>query len=137
MWTVAPETNFRVTLRPWNVTDLTEHVDRDPQLNGDEKETTITMGGQDNSFTVYSAKPTVVKSLLDHDHFELDWARVVEDGAGHSVADREVLPPADGDIVAVEGSMPVGVLTVKSKPRANDNQSSVVNSETVDSSVFE
>jgi len=119
------------------VPDLTDHVDRDPQLNGDEKETTITMCGQDKSFTVYSAKPTVVKSLLDHDHFELDWARVLADGDGSRVTDRDALPPADGDIVAVEGSMPVGVLTVKSKPRANDNQSSVVNSETVDSSVFE
>lgn len=137
MWVASPETNFGVAVQTRNVTDLTAHVDRDPQLNGDEKETTITMGGQDKSFTVYSAKPTVVKSLLDHDHFELDWARVVADGEGDRVPDREALPPAEGAIVAVEGSMPVGVLTVKSTPRANDNQSSVVNSETIDSSVFE
>ncbi|ERH13327.1 MAG: hypothetical protein J07HB67_02365 [halophilic archaeon J07HB67] len=119
------------------MSELADHVDRDPELSGDEKETTIRMCGQDKRCSVFSAKPTVVKSLLDHDHFELGWARVLADGESRHVDDRSVLPPETGSIVAVEGAMPVGVLTVKSKPRANNNQSSIVNSETIDSSVFE
>lgn len=59
------------------------------------------------------------------------------DGESSRVDNRDALPPAEGSIVAVEGEMPVGVLTVKSKPRADNNQSSIVNSETIDSSVFE
>ena len=119
------------------MTELADHVDRDPALSGDEKETTITMCGQDKRFSVFSAKPTVVKSLFDHDHFELEWARVLADGESTDVDTRSALPPESGSIVAVQGTMPVGVLTVKSKPRADNNQSSIVNSETIDSSVFE
>ena len=118
-------------------TELADRVDRDPELSGDEKETSISMYGQDKHFTIYSAKPTVVKSLLEHDHFDLSWARVLEDGEPERVRDRATLHEVEGDIVAVRGEMPVGVLTVKSKPRANNHQSSVVTAETIDSSVFE
>ena len=117
--------------------EVVDKVNRDPKLSGDEKETTITMYGQDKWFGIFSAKPTVVKSLLKHDHFELTWARVIEDDNSVRANDRGTLEETDGDIVAVKGTMPVGVLTVKSKPRANNNQSGIVNSETIDSSVFE
>lgn len=117
--------------------ELVERVDRDPQLSGDEKETTITMYGRDKWFSVFSAKPTVVKSLLKHDHFELERARLVTEDGIERVGTRAELRSCEGDIVAVEGEMPVGVLTVKSKPRANNHQSSIVSSETIDPSVFE
>ncbi|MFB6193717.1 MAG: hypothetical protein ABEI75_01510 [Halobaculum sp.] len=116
---------------------LVERVDRDPSLSGDEKETTITMYGGDKKFSVFSAKPTIVKSLLEHDYFELEWARVMRDGGSEHVESRAALAETGGDIVAVRGQMPVGVLTVKSKPRANNHQSSIVTAETIDSSVFE
>jgi len=116
--------------------ELADRVDRDPKLGGDEKETTITMCGQDKHFDIFSAKPTVIKSLLQHDHFQLEWARVLDDEGGERVKDEESLKGQDGDIVAVSGEMPVGVLTVKSKPRANNHQSSIVSHETIDSSVF-
>lgn len=120
--------------------ELSDRVDQDPNLSGDEKETTITMYGQDKQFVVYSAKPTVIKSLLDHDHMELAWARVVQDESGDEVErveSRQELTDVPGDIVAVKGTMPVGVLSVKSKPRVNDHQSNIVTAETIDSSVFE
>lgn len=117
--------------------DLVDKVDRDPMLEGDEKETTITMYGLDKTFSIFSAKPTIIKSLLKHDHFELEWARMIGDDGATRVTEREALKETDGDIVALEGQMPIGVLTVKSKPRANNHQSSIVSSETIDSSVFE
>jgi hypothetical protein len=116
---------------------LSDRVNRDPKLSGDEKETTITMYGQDKHIHIFSAKPTVMKSLLKHDYFELESARVVKNGKSKTVGSRDELETVDGDIVAVEGEMPVGVLTVKSKPRVNNHQSNIVNSETIDSSVFE
>jgi hypothetical protein len=116
---------------------LIERVDRDPKLSGDEKETTITMYGQDKEFDIFSAKPTVIKSLLKHDHFELGTARVLREDGADRVHSRDQLKEVSGDIVTVEGKMPIGVLTVKSKPRANNHQSSIVNSETIDSSVFD
>jgi hypothetical protein len=119
-------------------TDLVERVNRDPALNGDEKETTITMYGQDKHFQIFSAKPTVVKSLLKHNHFELRWARLMEeDNSVQRITERETLEKAEGDIVAISGEMPVGVLTVKSAPRTNNHQSSIISTETIDPSVFE
>lgn len=117
--------------------ELIDRVNRDPELNASEKETTITMRGDEKEYSVFSAKPTVVKSLLKHDHFELDRARLMDDSEWHRVDERSKLEASDGDIVAVEGTMPIGTLTVKSKPRANNNQSSIVNAETIDPSVFE
>jgi len=117
--------------------DLSAQVDRDPKLSGDEKETTITMCGQDKHFRIHSSKPTVLKSLLKHDHFDLEWARVIGANETKRVESRDQLEQTDGDIVAATGRMPVGVLTVKSKPRTNNHQSSIVNAETIDSSVFE
>lgn len=116
---------------------LADKVDRDPQLSGSEKETTITMYGDDKRFKMYSAKPTVVKSLLRHDHFELEWARVLDDETSEYYENKDALQGVKGKIVAVEGTLPVGVLTVKSKPRANDHQSSIVSWETIDPSVFD
>jgi len=75
--------------------------------------------------------------LLKHNHLEIERARVLEDGDKQRVKERESLEETDGSIVAVEATMPIGVLIVKSKPRTNNHQSSIVNAETIDSSVFE
>jgi hypothetical protein len=116
---------------------LEEKVDRDPKLTGSEKETTISMYGDDKRFKMYSAKPTVVKSLLKHDHFEMEWARVLDGETSEYYEGRDELREANGKIVAIEGTLPVGTLTVKSKPRANNHQSSIVSWDTIDPSVFE
>jgi hypothetical protein len=117
--------------------DLRDRVGRDPKLSADEKETTITMYGGDKSFSIYSAKPTVVKSLLAHDHFTLERARVLTPDGIESYDERAALEGSVGTIAAVTGEMPIGTLTVKSKPRTTDHQSSIVNAETVDPSVFQ
>lgn len=117
--------------------ELPDRVESDPMLNGHEKETTITMCGMDKEFCIFSAKATVVKSLLDHDYFSLEWAEVIEGSTRYYVETRSELESSNGSIVGVEGKMPVGALTVKSKPRTNNHQSSIVNSETIDPSVFE
>lgn len=118
-------------------TKLDERVNRDPRLTADEKETSISMYGGDKKFTIFSAKPTIVKSLLDHDHFDLISARLLNDGTKSNVSSREEIKSEEGDIVSVKGTMPVGVSTIKSVTRANNHQSSIVSSETIDSSVFE
>lgn len=118
-------------------TEFNERVGPHPRLTGSEKETAITMYGDGERFTIYSAKPTIVKSLLKHDHFEIGWAQLANDDEMTDIEDREQLRDSDGDIVAIEGTLPVGTLTVKSKPRVSNRQSGIVSTETVDSSVFE
>lgn len=115
---------------------LVPRVAPDPDLKGKEKETTITMYGDGKSYTIYSAKPTIIKSLLKHDYFELDWARVMSNGTSTTFETMEELEESIGDIVAIQGTLPVGTLTVKSKPRTKNHQSQIINTETIDPSVF-
>jgi len=118
--------------------DIVERVDRDHRLTGDEKETSINMYGSDKYFKIYSAKPTIIKSLLKHDHFELELGKVLTSEEKITrVSGIDSLANTSGKIVGVKGKMPIGTLTVKSKPRANNHQSSIVNHETIDSSVFD
>lgn len=117
--------------------NLAERVGPHPNLGGSEKETTISMYGDGKTYTIFSAKPTIVRSLLKHDHFEMEWAVVASDGGTERVIGLEALKKSEGDIVSIEGSLPVGTLTVKSKPRANNHQSSIVSWETIDPSVFD
>jgi len=53
-------------------------VGPDPLLLGDEKETALSMYGLDTHYTIHSAKPTIIKALLQHDEFTLTRARVVD-----------------------------------------------------------
>lgn len=117
-------------------TELTDRVAPHPRLTGSEKETAITMYGDDERFRISSAKPTIVKSLLKHDFFEMSWAQLADGDDLTEVESRDQFEDTDGDIVAIEGTLPVGTLTVKSKPRANNHQSSIVSWDTIDPSVF-
>lgn len=62
---------------------------------------------------------------------------MLENDEKERVKDRKRLHETDGDIVAITGKMPVGTLTIKYKPRADNHQSSIISTDTVDSSVFE
>lgn len=117
--------------------NLAERVAPHPDLSGAEKETTISIYGDSKEYSIFSAKPTIIKSLLRHDHFEIDWAVVAANGSTEQITGADTLHDSNGDIVSLEGRLPVGTLTVKSKPRANNNQSSIVSWETIDPSVFE
>lgn len=121
------------------MTEITDKVESDPALNAAEKETTVTMFGDEKEFSIYSAKRTIVKSLLKHDHFEIDWARVVmpdrDTAERMEIFDRSQLEDVE-TIYAVEGVMPAGVWTIKSAPRSNNNQSSIVNAEGIDPDAF-
>jgi len=61
----------------------------------------------------------------------------MDEGGHERIQDRDELVDVEGDIVAIKGKMPVGTLTINYKPRANNHQSSIISTETVDSSVFE
>jgi len=116
--------------------ELTEKVESDPNLNAAEKETSINILGDEKKMNVFSAKRTVVKSLLDHGHFEVTWLAVSNDDESiERVSSLDDATEYDA-IYSVSGEMPLGLLTIKSKPRSNNNISSVVNSETIDPEAF-
>jgi len=114
---------------------LTELVENDPDRSSMEKESAFTMLGNEKQLTAMSAKRTIVASLLEHNEFEPDWFIVESDGETKRVESVEAASKSDA-IYAVSGKMPVGCLTVKSKPRSKNHQSSIVNSETISEDAF-
>lgn len=114
--------------------DTVEKVESDSELSGDEKETTITMYGTDKEATVTSSKPTIVRSLLEHDHADIEWVAGEDDGSYSKVApdDTDEL----GAIYTISATLPIGCLTVKPAPRTRNNQSGIVNTETVSAEAF-
>jgi hypothetical protein len=115
---------------------LIENVESDPNREQHEKETGVNFLGGDEGCTVFSAKKTIVKSLLEHDSFEPSWFEIATESGTKTVTTEEEAAESDG-IYGVSGEMPIGCLTIKSAPRANNHQSSVVNSETIDPDAFE
>ena len=114
---------------------IIEKVGSDPSLNAAEKETSISMFGDEKKFKIFSAKSTIVKSLLQHDHFEAEWVAGVKDDE-YVTADRSDADTLD-EIYSISGTCPVGLLTVKSKPRSTNHQSGIVNHKTIDPEAFE
>lgn len=114
--------------------DLIENVQSNPNINAAEKETTMTMYGDEKELSIFSAKATVVKSLIRNDHFEPEWVGG-DDGSGYTTVEPSQAHTLNA-IYSISGTAPVGLLTVKSKPRSNNNQSSIVNWKGVDPDAF-
>jgi len=121
-----------------STTPLYERVTSDPQLSKAEKETNIgTYGGGDEA-RVSSFHRGVTRSLLRHDHFEIEEIRGVDhDGEYQRWDDRDAAAEEANEVYGVVGHVPVGCLTIKSKPRTNNHHSSVVSWDTVDPDAFE
>jgi|APHM01.1.fsa_nt_gi hypothetical protein len=116
---------------------LHERVESDDKLTGDEKETTITMCGTDKQFNIFSAKATVVRSLLQHDNFDTTWVSGLSNDDYVRVESRQEASELLDVVYGIKGKMPVGCLSVKSKPRTKNRQSDVVTHETVSSDVWD
>lgn len=115
------------------MTELHELVEIDPRRNADERETTFSMLGMSESVHVFSAKPTIIRSLLRHDHFELFRIGGIDGGEYEPDVSAEDVDA----IYEIEGVLPIGCLTVKSKPRKDNRQSKIVNHQTISPDAFE
>jgi spore germination protein GerM len=118
-----------------DVEEVVELVTSNPKLNSIEKETSINICGDSKQLRIFSAKATIVKSLLRNDHFEAEWIQGQKDGSLTKV-ERDQAATLDA-IHSISGTAPVGLLTVKSKPRSQNNQSGIVNWKSVDPEAFE
>ena len=119
--------------------DLVGNVASHTSLSSAEKETGIHFAGDESAFTVTTYKPTIVKSLLEHDHAEVYRYIVSTESGGHrSVSAHEVQPSdlTDETIVGCHATMPIGTLSIKSVPRTENYQSQIVTSKTIDEDAF-
>lgn len=102
----------------------------DPSLNSMEKETGVNLLGDEKEIRVSSLRRTIIKSLMEHEHFTPDWYSILMDDK--SVISVNPGEPIEGDaepvgICGIGGRLPIGTLTIKSKPRKADSHSNIIN----------
>lgn len=87
-------------------------VGEDPDLLPEEKQVSLTTTKRDTQFTVHSEVATVTRWLVEHPAVEITNHRVV-----------------DGEIVAVTGTLPRGMVNLAPKPRKIDHFSAMLSTE--------
>lgn len=120
---------------PDDLATVIDAVATDPASAPFEREGSILYDAEGDQAAIYSAHPTDIRSYLRHEHFSLDWLVVKIDGLHHEATDlhetREIIDDADDDadvrVTGIHGTLPIGCITVKSKPRSSSNLSLVVN----------
>lgn len=99
-------------------------------LSRNECETGLSFFGDADRFRLFSYSPTVVRSVLQHEHARIRWVFVTEGGdGGRQVTDLSDISLAEEgvDIEGVSAELPLGALTVKGSPRGRDAPSGIVN----------
>jgi hypothetical protein len=102
---------------------LLEAVREDPDLAPEEKETTLRLGKRDDLAAVYTAEAGLARRLLAHPHVRVEGVTVADGAARRDVAPEET---QRGRIVGVRARVPVGVVSVRSSPRATSQHAEIV-----------
>lgn len=89
---------------------LADKVANNPTQTPVERETAFSFAEPDGEVTVSSNEKTIMRRLLLNDYFAIEWAVFTD----------------DDEIIQLQGTMPVGMLTIKSSPRINNAHESVV-----------
>lgn len=117
--------------------DAFDLVGRDPGLGATERETNVTWNTDEDDAWFHTDEPAVIRRLLAHPHVTLVditvYAGTTEKGAPkveyydtiEEACDR-ARSVEEGRISGLRGRMPIGLLTVKKKPRNRDTGSAAV-----------
>jgi hypothetical protein len=100
----------------------------DTQLSRNEQETSFHWFGDADRFEVVSYAPPIVKRVLRHDYAKIDWCFVEgPDERGQRIDTvSDIASTGDEYVSGVSATLPLGVLTVKGKPRVRDVMSGVI-----------
>ena len=107
-----------------NTRDLRERVREDYGLRPSEKEITLTLSKTDERAGVYVEIGGLMQRVLAHPLFELEQVRVPGEGAV-PVKRLRAGEFSDSDIVAVGGTVPKGVLKLRSTARSTSGFASI------------
>jgi len=83
------------------MTDL--EAGEDSRLTAAEKETTIRWANDQDRLHIASEQRAVIRWLRQNPHFDRTWRRLT-----------------DGQVVAISGTLPVGAMLLKGKPRKSN-----------------
>lgn len=103
---------------------IIEAVGSDPDLLPEERETSFRFTDRNDRVRVYTENAAIARRLLQHPEFDLATLRVSDDERFGAVVD-----PVDfsgGRVTGVQGTIPMGCLTVKKSPRSTGGKADVV-----------
>jgi len=112
-----------------DLAELLDAIKTDPNRSLEERETSITWAGDENSARVYSSQPAIMRRIAMHPESQVRWVEETnpnfEDGR---VTDTfEPQQGFDGQAVySLSVSLPVACVTVKRRPRGDSGHSRVV-----------
>jgi hypothetical protein len=98
-------------------------VGEDSALTPEEKETTLRFGKRDDVAGGYTAEAGLTRRAIAHPHVDVRFLTVLDGDARASVSLEEW---DGGRIVGAALNVPVGVLSVKSTPRASTEHAEVI-----------
>lgn len=109
---------------------LIEEATESDSLSPEEKDTGITFtkhaeerNGRDVA-RIYSEEAGIMRRLLAHEHFEIDWVRI--EGGGQS--EPSDVEKGDG-VTCVSGWIPIGCLSVRPNPSTQPGHARMVTGE--------
>jgi hypothetical protein len=109
-----------------NSLPTTVTVADDPDRSAVEKETGITIVGNEPVATIHAYRASVVRRLIGLPHFELQRATLRDsDARVREVASFEEVQP-DEDVIGVVGQIPVGAIKISCNPRQSDEHTFIV-----------
>lgn len=107
---------------------MIDSVSENSDLTAPEKETSINMTKPDDEISVFSSESSVMKRLLAHPAFEIGHVRQKTSDGSVKLDGDDLEAEFDGRraTVAVDGSMPVGALMIKSNVRGSAGHAKTV-----------
>lgn len=87
------------------------------------RESNISLNSKEDHIRFHAAQRTLMKSLWQHPHIEIDRFSIVDEGTHYTIQPQE---HEGEDIVGVWADAPIGLLGVNKEPRENNNLSNII-----------
>lgn len=112
------------SIDPKTLSKLVDAVREDPELLPEEKETTFHEGNSDDQLIIFSEQSGVMRRLIRHPLFEIEWIRVYSETS--RTATMGVAEYSEGLITGVKGYLPIGALKIQSGCRSDSAPCKIV-----------
>lgn len=117
--------------------ELLNAIESDPRRKSFEKESRVLWSPQTDYANFYTADPGLMRRLVLHPEFSVRWFEATQSNDAprqtYTVASSDAVDRWDGEpVYSLEGSLPVGVLTVKQSPRKQSGHAEIITQRVLD-----
>jgi hypothetical protein len=116
------------TVRDTGSRDLLDALSTDTTREAFERESRLLWSAEADRVDVHTAERSLMRRFLSHPEFRLRWMEVRRgDRGSRSVEADDLATEWNGeDVLSINGSIPLGCVTVKASPRSTGGHAAVV-----------